>query len=284
MSRSLLRFISFISLFTLFCFVFVGSATFYPQETKDGYITYIEDDECWTYDNTDWSSRVGDDHSNPTVENYTYYSIFKFDTSTIPNDATINSAQLDLYAHSYEQSGGAPTWSVQYISKKTYNKRDVQCWDFFTDGTDEGTLDWGGTTGSKSKIISTSSINTRGFTTFMLNATWHPEADGHYSYINIRTSEYTGISSDPVLTVTWTGGLGDETCYPPNDSSDWTINSSINCSNVRGNITGNLNITEGASLYLYNTTFKMNLSDYHIRIGGFGKLFIENGSSIGGHI
>jgi len=130
----------------------------------------------------------------------TWVAFFMFNTSTIDESANLLASSLKVYAHNYRSTKRyTPTWDVDYYSGKTYLDT-LDCSDFFLVSTNEGDSDWAGTTGSKTLFVNLSNINITGYTNYRLRDGWTPPA-GKYGRITVRTSEFAGTASDPILQV-----------------------------------------------------------------------------------
>ncbi|MCD4759279.1 DNRLRE domain-containing protein [archaeon] len=125
-------------------------------------------------------------------------AFFMFNTSTIADDAILSLASIKFYAQGYVASRDyTPTYNVHYYSNMSYFG-DLDCNDKAFTG--EGTKDWGGTTGAKTHFVNVSNINVTGYTNYRLLDGWTPTTP-QYAYIVVRTSEYTGTTSDPQLLI-----------------------------------------------------------------------------------
>lgn len=182
------------------------TSTFYSN-SNDGHLTHDDSqagDPCTSASSSTTTNTVSDDNFFVNVFTHSYLS---FDTSSIPDDATISSVNLKTYAHSYAKRlgrGSSPNWVVQYKYKKIdYGVLDCSDAFGFTD-TATGNLDWAETIGWKTKSVSTSSIDLTGFSSYRLLPGWASLGANEQEIATWRASEYSGTSTDPILEITYT--------------------------------------------------------------------------------
>lgn len=159
---------------------FVNGSTdesYYPD--IDGFFYYNQG--CEWVDSSSYITKVGENH----------YSIFEFDTSDIPRNSDITNVVFTIYINNYE---GNPPHNIE-IYYRPFNLNGVlDCSDFFDNGLNLGSIDiW--SSGSIDLTIPKETINKDGKTTIMIKS-----QDG---ITNIRTSEYSGTSSDPRLEISY---------------------------------------------------------------------------------
>ncbi|MFH0952466.1 MAG: right-handed parallel beta-helix repeat-containing protein [Patescibacteria group bacterium] len=135
-------------------------------------------------------------------------SYLSFDTSDLPDGATVTASDVNTYADSYTKSKTEDTiYSVQYYTQSDCIGAALDSGDYSCGNSDSGSLDWANTTGNKSKTLTTpdARINKTGDTDFRLQPGWTVAA-GNYKGAVMRQTEYTGTTTDPYLDVTYISG------------------------------------------------------------------------------
>lgn len=195
-----------------------AASTVFYGESDDGYIyetdtTYSTARESGSgdVDDTSYYVRVGQDYINPTY--YIYRGILYFDTSDIPNEATISAATLSLYGTGSDPdtdfvlrvidgSGiGIPCVSTDYES--LFNKT-TSLGTFDTDAVGD---DWANDDYNVITINATglNVINKDGYTQFGLRSEEDisESSPADVEYVDFYSQE-KGYGYEPKLTVTYT--------------------------------------------------------------------------------
>lgn len=221
------------------------SSSFFSQ-SNDGFWTMSNPETLCNFatDNIT-TGNIGDNHIiSPAIVTEGAVS---FDTSLLPDNATIKEVNLTIFANSYAKSTGLDTnWTVMYLSKKQSLSSPLNCPDRSLFNTAEGGLDWEETTGNKTKLIKPSSINKSGNTSFRLTAGWLHVPSGRQKIVTFRTSEFAGTNTDPVLTIL-TG-----VCSNNYNGGNFIVDSEVNCTGEQFSVDGTINITN--TLYLREET------------------------------
>ncbi len=210
--------------------VFTDDTTSYYAGSGDGYV-YKGWTSGWS-STRDASSGSGYDYTAESFDSYwvqesgSATNTFKIrrwflpiDTSGLGSGATISAATLYIYADSIttnDDDGNDFATVVQGTQASTsslgtsdYNKAGS------TEGINSGSrLDLSsGSTGWKSWALNSTGrgwISTTGYTKLALRTGWdllnHAIAENCTSWLRARTSEYSGTSSDPYLSITYTPG------------------------------------------------------------------------------
>ncbi|MBI5794240.1 VCBS repeat-containing protein, partial [Candidatus Uhrbacteria bacterium] len=207
--------------------------TFYPT-TGDGYISKYNASWDTAHDATSGSSATATSTSTlltGTSKSSSYYYLYRsflpFDTSSIPDDATVTSATLNIYPYSKKNDDNDGDDFVTVVQTSQASTTSLSTADFDQAGAIDNPTE--GIDTSERKDIT--NITTGAYLTFNLNSTglgWVSSTgttklglrEGHdvidsaftsssttytrYNYLYIRPSEYTGTTYDPYLTVTYT--------------------------------------------------------------------------------
>ena len=140
-------------------------------------------------------------------------SFLPFDTSSLPNDATITAVLLKIYVISIDTEN-SPTDSVSVIQTSQASTSSLAVTDYNSVGTTKGATD-----------VLVSTLTTSAYNTFTFNATglgWisltgfsliglrlksdndNSDPGSVYTSVNFSTSEQSGTSQDPKLEITYT--------------------------------------------------------------------------------
>lgn len=225
--------VAFLAIFSISP-AFAATSTFYPTSdartgnnaTNVTWATLISQaaDEIGT---TDASLNIAAGGATSTTDRYEFVShgFFTFDTSTIPDTATIDAAAVCFYVNSKTDALGL-SWSL--VEAALSSPPTITMGDH---------LNYGTTQLATAKIIG--SLSTADYNCFTLNTSgeaainktaytqfttiWDKElsgsptwASGQYALINISMSESSGTSQDPYLLVDWTEE--EEPTEPPTGS------------------------------------------------------------------
>jgi hypothetical protein len=178
-----------------------GEATFLSSDTKDGYV--IESSETsgvgGSYKTT--ATYIGDSSSRQQ-----YIAILWFDTSSIPDGATITSATLTIRRLGKGGDAGVNLGNLTVDIKNGYYGSDdnVRANDFesASTATNVATLPYPAANGDYSEAAlnssGRSSINKTGITNIKVRFTTDDDNDSTADYLNIYDS-----SSNPALSVIW---------------------------------------------------------------------------------
>ena len=183
--------------------------SFYSEST-DSSLQFVGGSCSGSIYNTTSTFRITDDHQLAPPADMSEQAYLMFNTSSISEDVTLLSASVKVYASLFKSTRRySPTWNINYYSNESYIG-DLDCNDVFYRG--EGTSDWGGTTGFKTKFINHTWINTTGYTNYRLLDGWTPST-GQYAYVEVRASEYSGTTYDPLLQVLYETPVGDNESF-----------------------------------------------------------------------
>ena len=122
------------------------------------------------------------------------WTITPFNTSIIPDDATINRVQLNTYRHSYSSkitSTPLDLWLVDYFYGQT-DIGNLNCGDENQIMGGQGSVNWSAVTGWRIKNLGTITINKTGWTNFKLAPKWVLYGAADEAQANMRASEYAG--------------------------------------------------------------------------------------------
>jgi len=212
----------------------------------------------------------------PVYKQYT--SLAEFNTSSLPDNAIIESANLTLTATRYTTAGGASVTYIVAYSQKNGTYDSLDCADDNL-ATSIGTLTWSGT-GAKVKSANISIINVSGHTYFEMDQAWSNQlSNGQSAYIDIATSEATTVVNRPNLTISYTLPSPPEPeGYCGTDYSgtgDWYVNANINCttSNYNYGHINNIIINGSYIMDLINTSLNMSLSTSYIKRVSYNSIF-----------
>lgn len=140
---------------------------------------------------------------DPTGHGYYQYAFNSFNTSSIPDDATIISANHTQYATAYFESGTPfrPNYVYTFSSKQNYaDPLDCTAYSHVFP-TYEGLTDWGTSVGYKTEATKNTSINVTGFTSFRMILVSSGLSAGDVHIFTIVASENTGVKFDPSLKI-----------------------------------------------------------------------------------
>jgi hypothetical protein len=132
---------------------------------------------------------------------YDYRNIFNFDTSAIPTGVTLTST-FNFYVSAINGNGDWPF--VVAVNPAADNNIATGDFDAFTFSS--GSAMTVNSTGAYSGALTFFSINAGGITRLGMvsSATYNNSEPGGYTYtLTVRTTDYTGTSSDPYLSITW---------------------------------------------------------------------------------
>ncbi|MDD5567513.1 MAG: hypothetical protein PHH01_04940 [Patescibacteria group bacterium] len=182
---------------------------FYSTTAVDGSIHYCDGDvDDYAVNTTSNLSDIGLTKQVACVGGfgYEYRSYLSFDTSGLDDAITITSSTINTYADSYNDRASISVWDVEYYIGVNQIGASLTSGDWGAVGSSRGTLDWAETTGWKAFSIPTpdSYVSKTGDTDFELRNTWGGGVgSGQWAYVNMRTTDYTGVNSDPYLEVVW---------------------------------------------------------------------------------
>ena len=165
-------------------------------------------DGFWTLNPACSASSTGTTYligSSLTVGDKEFIGAENYNTSLIPDDATINEIRIQHYVNTkFATRGFTPSsWDVLHKYDGKEFATPLSCTDYII--TEPFVQIDHGSTGWKNYTIDTTKINVSGFTGYSYTDTWGGELTGiQEAYIAIRTSEYTGTTYDPRITINYT--------------------------------------------------------------------------------
>ena len=209
------------------------------------------------------------------------HTIIPFNTSIIPDDATIEQVQLQHYRHSYTSrisSTPLDLWMVNYY----YGQTDIGalfCGDGIQITGGQGSINWSAVTGWRTKNVGTITINKTGWTNYKLSPKWVLYGAADEAQANMRTSEYAGYY-DPRLVVNYTEAIAG-VCTNLYTSGDFNVSGQVNCTTEDFFIDGKLHCLESGELNLFNwTNVTMNQTTRILIDSSLCKILIHPGNKI----
>ncbi|MBU0706826.1 hypothetical protein KKG41_00455 [Patescibacteria group bacterium] len=180
---------------------------FYSTSAVDGYIIYCSGDaENYDIYAGQTTSYIGENRQNVCAGGSVrdMRSYLSFDTSDLDDDITIDSADIITYAHGYDNYHCSVTYDVDYYIGTDDIGASLTDGDWGNVGSYNSQLTWGGTTGWKTRSISSpdSNVSKTGDTDFELRDAWSCTS-GYQAKAQMRQTEYSGVTSDPYLQVVW---------------------------------------------------------------------------------
>jgi hypothetical protein len=226
-----------------------------------------------TTDNDDWwwsdvtgasdytSTTVKATDDNSITPNTIFYSFFKFNTSGLVDNVTINELRFNFYGDSYTQSKSTTQLYGLDITNYWFDELNfANC----NSSLVFGSAGWKNI-GMASSCLQY--VNKTGYTYIRISI---PDAGaGKYRLMQSRAREYAG-DYDAYLNISWTNATA-----PPSGmcgtsytgTGDWYINSDVNCTNINysgQNINGNIIVNGSYTFDITNQTLNISLSSKYI--------------------
>ncbi len=217
--------------------------TFYSVAGADGQITNAGGVK--TVDSTSQNSQLTISTVGAGSETRSYVS---FNTSSIPDDATVTIANVSIYAAGYAIAGESnPTWNVDYRMGKDVIGVPLTSGAYGNGGfSSAGSLNYGGIRGYKNFTVPSgrfSDISLTGQTDFELAPMWAGDMlPAEAASLTIDQTEYAGTSYDPFMMITYTQSVtSNSTILAPVKSINITLSSMSSSSTVHrvAVVTGN---------------------------------------------
>ena len=213
------------------------------SESTDGHLNIDDITGCTSASSASTTQAVGDNNLL-TLQSWAY---FNFNTSEVPDTATINSFEHYVYSHDMPRNPRTPPanfWVFNYYSDKI-DYSTLACGDQNKITTFAGTLDWGGdgSEGWEIMTLATSFVNKTGMTAIEITPNFEMVEASDDGTAFWRAREYTGELSDPYVKVIYTeASVG--VCTNNYVDGDFivSIDEKVNCSQENFNITGKVEV------------------------------------------
>lgn len=201
----------------------IGTITLDPVSTfyslsNDGGIKYLISDGTCSVIPTTTTTFVGE---NNLLDPNTHFdkSLFEFNTTTIASDQQVDYANFTYYVSAFSGRNCLPDPNTKLIYGGSGLMETLDCSDDSLATTYINSIT-GTTTGFKTEVIPTTIINKTNDTILKLEKGWTgSQCDLGTQYLwTIRTSEYAGVTYDPILTV-----VTSTTIIPPSTTFDEKI-------------------------------------------------------------
>lgn len=266
-----------------------GIVTLDPSEqfaslSNDGYLTYTG----WITPPFTCNGASDGDTAIPVGSNYISdsesWGMTPFNTSSIPDTATVTSQKVQVYVSSITRSKGytPSNTRINYFTTGQEIGNPLSCSDGGVSGyTGQSDIDWSGTTGYKNKTLSNIDTNLTGTTTVRTTPNFQADFGKYYNYL-YRSSEYTTASQRPKYFVEYTLPSAGYCNTDYTGTGDWLIAEDVICDDEQFTVGGSMTILDNASLVLINgAELTMNLISDFILIQNGGMCLVQSDTRLG---